>query len=220
MEDGPAGPLPRIGTDGRQPRQAYARPFDRADTRPRIGLVVREASDAALRRLPPTVALAYAAPPPPLLAQARARGMETLLLLPPAGLNASGLEAALGRFAGYVGALGTPGSPLSDTVQDTLHKRGLLYLDPGPGSGAPFQAWGRTADLSLEDAPTRGEVDRQLALLEQRARDTGSALGILPPSPSAFWLDRVAGWAATLPERGLVLAPVTAMIRRPASAQR
>ena len=41
LEDSPAGPLPRIAADGRQPRQAYARPFDRADTRPRIGLVVR-----------------------------------------------------------------------------------------------------------------------------------------------------------------------------------
>jgi len=216
LEDSPAGPLPRIAADGRQPRQAYARPFDRADTRPRIGLVVREAPEAALRRLPPTVALAYAAPPPPLLAQARARGMETLLALP-ANLDAAALDSSLGRFAGYVGVLA---GRHAEAVQDALRARGLLYLDPGPGDGAPFQAWGRTADLTLEDAPTRGEVDRQLALLEQRARDTGSALGILPPSPSGFWLDRVAGWAATLPERGLVLAPVTAMIRRPASAQR
>lgn len=223
LEDGPAGPLPRVAADGRQPRLAYARPFDRADTRPRIGLVMREAPEAALRRLPPTVALAYAAPPPPVLAQARSRGMETLVALP-AGLEAARLDTVLGRFAGYVGALGAvpaaPGEHPADAVQDSLRTRGLLYLDPVPGHGAPVQAWGRDADLAMEDAPTRGEIDRQLALLEQKARDTGSALGILPPAPSALWLDRVAGWAATLPERGLVLAPVTAMIRRPASAQR
>jgi polysaccharide deacetylase 2 family uncharacterized protein YibQ len=90
---------------------------------------------------------------------------------------------------------------------------------PAPTTAATH-AWGRTADLLLEEAPTRGEVNRQLAALEQRARDTGSALAILPEASSALWLDRLAAWAATLPERGFVLAPVTAMIRRPASAQR
>jgi polysaccharide deacetylase 2 family uncharacterized protein YibQ len=219
LEDGAAGLLPRIAADGRQPRQAYARPFDRADTRPRIGLVIRDAPEAALRRLPPTVALAYATAPAPLLAEARARGMETLVLLP-ANPNSSRLDAALARFAGYVGALGLPpDGRASAAVQDALRTRGLLYLDPGPTTAATH-AWGRTADLLLEEAPTRGEVNRQLAALEQRARDTGSALAILPEASSALWLDRLAAWAATLPERGFVLAPVTAMIRRPASAQR
>src|SRR6185295_5091704 len=34
------GPLPIIGADGRAPWKVYARPFDAADTRPRIAIVV------------------------------------------------------------------------------------------------------------------------------------------------------------------------------------
>lgn len=211
LEPGPAGPLPRIGTDGRQPRLVYARPFDRADTRPRVALVIPDASEAALPRLPPVVALAFPDAPATLLAAARARGVETLLMLPP-GTQAA--EAALGRFAGYVGVLGAvePGQ------QRAFGERGLLVLDPRPGH-VPRNAWGRAADLLLENAPTRGEIDRQLAQLERLARERGSALGLLPGAHPLI-VARVAAWAAELPRRGLVLAPVSAMIRRPSSAER
>ncbi|EHM03498.1 hypothetical protein HMPREF9946_00071 [Acetobacteraceae bacterium AT-5844] len=220
LEDSGAGPLPRIAEDGRQPRLVYARAFDRADTRPRIGLILPAAPEQALRRLPGEIALAYREAPQPLLAAARARGMETLLLLPPVA-EPGALDTALARFSGYVGVLGAPGGGReSARTQDILRKRGLLYLDAATDSTAPIHAWGRSADLMLNNAPTRGEVDRQLRALENIAREAGSALGVLPEAPSPLWLDRVAGWAASLPERGLVLAPVSAMIRRPASAQR
>lgn len=211
LEASPAGPLPRIGADGRQPRLAYARPFDRADTRPRVALVIPDASEAALPRLPGAVALALPEAPASLLATARARGLETLLLLPP-GLEAP--EAALGRFAGYVGVLGA----VEPGLQRAFAERGLLVLDPRPGA-PPRRAWGRAADLQLENAPTRGEIDRQLAQLERLAREQGSALGLLPGAHPLI-VSRVAAWAAELPQRGLVLAPVSAMIRRPSSAER
>jgi polysaccharide deacetylase 2 family uncharacterized protein YibQ len=213
LEDSPDGPLPRIGADGRQARHAYARRFDRADTRPRIGLVMPGASVAVLPHLPGAIALALPNAAMPLLEMARARGMETLLLLPtdPAGLN-----AALAHFSGYVGATG-PDIPIA--IQDVLRDRGLLFLNARAGAPPPSHAWGRTADLVLEDAPTRGEIDRQLQELERLARERGSALGILPV-PRPLFVERLAAWALRLPENGLVLAPVTAMIRRPASAQR
>jgi hypothetical protein len=207
LELGPGGLLPRIGADGRQPRLAYARPFDRTDTRPRVALVVLEGSAAALSRLPAAVAMALPEAPEALLAAARARGVETLLLLPPAAP-----EAALGRFAGYVGVLGT----VEPALQHIFHERGLLVLDPRPGAAPPSRAWGRAADLMLEEAPTRGEIDRQLARLERLARERGSALGVLPV-PHPLMVSRLAAWAAELPQRGLVLAPVSAMIRRPSS---
>jgi polysaccharide deacetylase 2 family uncharacterized protein YibQ len=212
LEPGPNGPLPRIGADGRQPRLAYARAFDRADTRPRVALVIPEVSEAALPRLPGAVALALPEAPAALLAAARARGLEMVLLLPP-GLERP--EAALGRFAGYVGVLGAVGPDL----QRAFAERGLLVLDPRPGAAPPSRAWGRAADLLLENAPTRGEIDRQLARLERLARDQGSALGLLPGAHPLI-VARVAAWAAELPQRGLVLAPVSAMIRRPSSAER
>ncbi|MDB5370524.1 MAG: hypothetical protein JWP20_2082, partial [Roseomonas sp.] len=224
LEQGPAGRRPRIAADGRQARHVYARPFDRADTRPRIGLVMLGASDPALRRLPAATALALPAAPASLLEQARLRGMETLLLLPPEPTPGT-LDAALARFTGYVGVLATPDegrAPAAETpiaVQEALRARGLLFLDPREGAAAPSHAWGRSADLILEDAPTRGEIDRQLTELERLAHARGSALGILP-GPRPMLVERVAAWAAGLPQRGFVLVPVTAMIRRPANAQR
>jgi polysaccharide deacetylase 2 family uncharacterized protein YibQ len=216
LEPSPAGPLPRVGPDGRQPRHAYARPFDRADTRPRLALVMLRTSDAALKHLPGPVGLVLEDAQAPLLAAARARGMETLLLLR-AGTEDDAPEPALARFAGYVGVLGA--GDISPATQQRLRDRGLLLLDPHPGASAPAIAWGRAADLVLEDAPTRGEIDRQLETLERLAREGGSALGILP-GPRLLMVERVASWAAGLPGRGLVLAPVTAMIRRPTSAER
>jgi hypothetical protein len=207
LEPVPGGALPRIGADGRLPRLAYAGHFDRADTRPRVGLVLPGATEPALYRLPPAIALALADPAPALLAAARTRGMETLLLLPAPGSTA--LPPLLGRFAGYVGALG------GSDADALLASRGLLRLEPRPGGPAPERAWGRSVDLVLESAPTRGEIDRQLDALERLARERGSALGLLPGAPPLL-VERVAAWAAGLPARGMALAPVTALIRRPA----
>jgi hypothetical protein len=210
LDSTPDGLLPRIGADGTPPRRAYARHFDRADTRPRVGLLLPGATEPALHRLPPAVTLALAEPNAALLALARARGMETVLVLPPPGSTA--LPPVLGRFTGYVGALG---GAEADTL---LAARGLLRLEPRPGSPPPERAWGRGVDLLLEAAPTRGEIDRQLQALERLARERGSALGLLPGA-SPLLVERVAAWAAGLDARGVALAPVTALIRRPSSPQ-
>jgi polysaccharide deacetylase 2 family uncharacterized protein YibQ len=117
---------------------AYAAPFDAADRRPRVGLILagvgldRAASLAAIRSLPAGITLAvspYALDPAPLLAAARAAGHEYLVSIPmeperfplndpgnhalltrqtPAQ-NRRELEWALSRFAGYVGATGALG---------------------------------------------------------------------------------------------------------------
>ncbi len=138
LEVGAYGPLPRIGADGRTPMRVYARPFDRTEIRPRIGLVLgglgmnAALTEEAIRRLPAATTLAfspYATQIALLLDRARGRGMETLLALPlePTGypLNSPGdralltglsatennerLDWALSRFTGYVGAIGALG---------------------------------------------------------------------------------------------------------------
>ncbi len=130
--------MPRLGPDGRSPIRAYGRPFDRADTRPRVALVVGNAgmhgalTEQAIERLPAEVALAfspYAPRPLRLVELARARGMELLIGLPlePTGFplndpgerailsgqpwaeNADRLDWALSRIPGYVGAIGAIG---------------------------------------------------------------------------------------------------------------
>ena len=66
----------------------------------------------------------------------------------------------------------------------------------------------------LDEPGTRGEIDRRLAELEAVARDRGAALG-LAGSVTPVLVERIAAWAQGLDARGLVLAPVSAMIRRP-----
>lgn len=136
LEESPHGPLPRIGPDGAEPRTAYARPFDRTDTRPRIALVIGGFGGAglraeeALRRLPPAATLALsplALRPDLLLEPARRRGLEVVLALPlespgdlpaehllraslPPGENLERLHRAMGRFAGYAGVVGALGA--------------------------------------------------------------------------------------------------------------
>ena len=260
QEPGPHGPLPRVGPDGRTPIRAYGHPFDRADTRPRVGLVVgglgmnAAVAEEAVRRLPSAVTLAfspYATRIDFLLDQARAKGMEMLVALPlePAGhptINNAGnralltrlspaenrdnLEWALSRFGGYTGAVGALGpmrgerfAELAETlhpVQEALRGRGLLYVDPRPGARPPERVWGRAVDIVVDEPATRGEIERKLEALERLARERGTAgaLGYAGEA-SPVVVDRIAAWAGGIEERGLALAPVSAMIRRPGAEE-
>ena len=132
VANSPDGPLPIIGKDGRQVWRVYGRPFDAADTRPRIALVVtglgldHALSQAALDRLPGAVTLAfdpYADDLKNAFNQARTLGHETLLGLPmepldyprqdpgpltllaslPDDQNIRRLNKLMGSGSGYVG---------------------------------------------------------------------------------------------------------------------
>jgi len=132
LEQTPDGQLPVITADGRAPLQAYARPFDAADTRPRIAIVIgglgirASATKLALDHLPPAVTLSFA----PYVSDiqhwvdgARGAGHEVLVEVPmepfdfpatdpgpytltaavSADENTRRLSWALSRFTGYVG---------------------------------------------------------------------------------------------------------------------
>lgn len=141
IDQGPTGPLPVIGPDGRQPWRVYSRPYNALDTRPKIALVIAdlglstERTQAALN-LPGAVSLAFA-PYSRKLAEwidaARSDGHEVLLTLPmePADFpqsdpgpfalmasfdaeqNINRLEWVLSRATGYVGLINHQGSGLS-----------------------------------------------------------------------------------------------------------
>lgn len=133
------GPLPRVGDDGRRPADVYAKPFNRADKRPRIGIVVTglglsdAATESAIQGLAGGVTLAFAPYSSKLnewIRLARAGGHEVLINIPmepvnyPAydpgpqtlltSLNANGnldrLLWALSRATGYVGVVDFLGS--------------------------------------------------------------------------------------------------------------
>jgi polysaccharide deacetylase 2 family uncharacterized protein YibQ len=186
----------------------------------------------------------YAAEPGAILAAARARGMESLMSLPfePQGwpLNDPGDRAmltglpmeenldrlfwALSRAQGQVGVVGALG-PLRgerfaaqpgalEAVQRILASRGLIYVEPRPGAPGPGFTWGAAVDLVLDEPAGAAAIDARLAALEARARDRGAAIGYAG-DPSPVLVARIAAWAEGLAQRGVVLAPVSAMIRRP-----
>ena len=186
----------------------------------------------------------YAPQPDVLAALARERGIELLVSLPlePAGYpvndpgvralltgrppaqNADNLDWALSRFRGYVGAIGALGAMRGERfaqmpdqmarVQDALHLRGLLYVDPRPSAPTPSRVAGRSIETVLDSPPTRQEIERRLGELETVARLRGSALGFAG-NVTPMLLDRLVAWAVGLEARGLALAPVTALIRVP-----
>jgi polysaccharide deacetylase 2 family uncharacterized protein YibQ len=187
----------------------------------------------------------YAARPGQAAERARERGMETLISIPmeptgyplndpgeralltgrPMAENMDSLDWVMTRAQGYVGAIGALGAMRGERfatlpealgqVQDVLRGRGLLYLDPRPGAPAPARAWGRSVDIVLDEpAGTRDVIDRRLEELERIARDRGAALG-LAGAATPVLVERLAAWAAGLDGRGLVLAPVSVLIRRP-----
>jgi polysaccharide deacetylase 2 family uncharacterized protein YibQ len=175
----------------------------------------------------------------------RAKGVESLVGLPmePAGYplndpgnralltgrsapeNMANLEWVLSRFPGYVGVIGVVGGMRGErfaameqsylALQESLRNRGLLYLDARTGVNPPARAWGRSVDVILDEPATRAEIERRLVELETIAKARGSALG-LANGATPVLVDRLMAWAAGLDGRGAVLAPVTAIIRRPA----
>jgi polysaccharide deacetylase 2 family uncharacterized protein YibQ len=145
-EDTAEGSLPRIGVDGRQPWQFYARPFNAADGRPRIAIIIaglglsRVETDAAIARLPANVTLAFDVQSRVIgawCARARQDGHETLLTVPmepfdyprsdpgpntllttlPNTDKIQRLLWALGQASGYVGITTLSGSRFTTDPQ-------------------------------------------------------------------------------------------------------
>jgi polysaccharide deacetylase 2 family uncharacterized protein YibQ len=156
-------------------------------------------------------------------------GPYTLLTGGSPAANADKLHWVLSRIDGYVGAAGVIGTMRGerlaamtdqmDAVLAELAARGLLYIDPREDHGGVSKAWGRHVDLVIDDPADRDVADRamidaKLAALEQLAKDTGSALGlVMRPTPVA--VARIAAWTNGLADRGLALAPVSALALPP-----
>jgi uncharacterized protein len=144
--------------------------------------------------------------------------------LPPAE-NMTRLHWAMSRIAGYVGvtnALGQMrGERLSgmaeqfDPMLEDIAARGLLFIDARAGQPVPRLVWNRSVDLVIDADPVNeASLDERLEALAKLAKDRGSALGLVSV-PRPVTLDRVAAWTNTLRDRGLVLAPVSALVASP-----
>jgi polysaccharide deacetylase 2 family uncharacterized protein YibQ len=188
------GMVPRLGPENRTSIRAYARPFDRSDTRARIGIVINniglngQFSEDAIRSLPGGVTLAfspYAARPEPLQDRARARGMEMLVALPlephgfgqsadpgpqalltglPLAENLDRLDWALSRIQGQVGAIGGLGS-----------MRGERFAANGELLASVQQALTQRGLLYVDPRPAAPQPERAF----------GRAIDLLLDEPSA-----------------------------------
>ncbi len=212
-----------------------------------LGLEASEIG-TALDRLPPEISLAFSPYTPRLpewVANVRERGHEVLLSLPlepldfprvdpgpftllsslPAAENQDRLSWVLSRAPGIVGVIAEEGGRFATSARavlpviETLHRRGLMVVDPRTVSGSLTGRVARdlgvaralgTAVLINELNPRT--VDQRLFEAEAIARGGGAALVVLTPTPAA--LDRLQRWVGLLPSRGVVLAPVTAIANR------
>lgn len=146
FENGPHGPLPIVGSNGRTSAQAYARPFTAQQGRPSIAIIIgglgfnATATTQAIDELPAEVTLSfvpYASNLQSWIDRARQRGHEVMLELPmepfdpdaddtgPETLLASGsaqqnvarLDQLLSRGAGYFGVTNYQGARFATSAQ-------------------------------------------------------------------------------------------------------
>ncbi len=187
----------------------------------------------------------YATHLDPLLDAARNTGHEYLLSLPmenalypqndpgelalmtgaPPAQNALRLAESLGQFGGYAGVTGALGedllgerfagsAPQMKLVTAELARRGLFYIDTRPGAARLPDAWGRDIDVIVDRPAGFASLQAGLDQLERIARDKGRALGlVMAVKPGEVALLQT--WADGLGDRGLALAPASALAERP-----
>ena len=147
-------------------------------------------------------------------------GPQTLLTSLTSEQNVDRLHWLMSRFQGYVGLMSYMGARftaseqgLAPVLRDTA-QRGLIYVDDGSSSrsiagqlaGAHNLPFART-DIVLDTVPTPVEIDRALARLEMKARDSGVAVGFATAQPAT--IARIADWAKKVEARGIFLVPIT-----------
>lgn len=131
----------------------------------------------------------------------------------------------LGRFDGMIGLNNHMGSRFTQdpagmkAVMEELSKRGLMFLDSmtSPKSvgvdearrhGVPALA----RDVFIDNEETYDAVMAQLHRTEQVARKQGNAIAIGHPHDAT--IDALTAWLPTLKDKGLVLVPISAILRR------
>jgi uncharacterized protein len=147
-------------------------------------------------------------------------GPQTLLTSLTPEQNVDRLHWLMSRVQGYVGLINYMGSRFTASEQGLAQvlrdagQRGLIYVDDGSSSRSIASQLAGThnlpfakVDIVLDTIPTPVEIDRALARLEMKARDTGIALGFAAAQPAT--IARIAEWAKKVESRGIFLVPVT-----------
>lgn len=186
----------------------------------------------------------YAGSPARMVTEIRNRGHEVLISVPmepvefplsdpgPRALmthlspeeNLERLHWVMTRAGGYVGMTNALGamrgerfSSMGDQMTAMLRelgRRGLLFVDARPDAERNHLSWHRSVDLVVDEIATEERIDQRLELLSRLARDRGAALG-LATQPRSVTIDRIAAWTTGLADKGITLAPITAIAQAP-----
>lgn len=135
------------------------------------------------------------------------------------------IAANLSHFGAYVGVNNHMGSkftasrPGMEIVIDEMKKRGLLFLDSRTSAqsvGAELASAAGVPNASrnvfLDDVLSSDNVWHQLGEVEKAAKRNGYAIAIGHPHDNT--LNALAQWLPGLREKGLVLVPLTAIVRQ------
>ncbi|OUJ03464.1 hypothetical protein HK15_12155 [Acetobacter orientalis] len=134
--------------------------------------------------------------------------------------NTTNYQWALSSLAGYVGVTNaTTGTSTEDYTHSTaftpiltdMAQRGLLYLNATPDTAIQNTEATGTADVNINTDADIVNIDIQLLKLQQAARRTGRAIGVMGPlRPVALACLRA--WIPHLKDVGITLVPVSMLL--------
>jgi hypothetical protein len=161
-------------------------------------------------------------PMEPINYPANDAGPKTLLTTATPMENRERLNWALSRFTGYVGVLSLFGSRYTTAPEslrptlEAINGRGLIFVDSRTSlRSAGFRIAGEIglpraiSNRFIDVQASRDEIDRRLDELVKIATTSGFAVGIGQPYPAT--VERVAAFVRAADERGLAIAPVSAI---------
>jgi polysaccharide deacetylase 2 family uncharacterized protein YibQ len=126
----------------------------------------------------------------------------------------------MSRYTGYVGVTNLMGAKFEASqealtpVLEELKKRGLLYVDDGSVHASTTSQIGSTIGLDYAVATVQSDgsdIAVQLAKLEATAKERGAAIAVVKVKLGTA--KQLADWAAKLQSKGIVLVPVSAVVR-------
>lgn len=151
-------------------------------------------------------------------------GPYTLLTTANALENRRRTEWLLSRATGYFGVTNYQGARFATDsraiapVFEMLEERGLAFIHDGAAPRSVFETVAESNHLPYTQAarvvdadPTGAAIDEQLLHLEAISLQRGSALGTGFAFP--ITIDQIRDWAETLPSKGYLLAPASALPR-------
>ncbi len=132
----------------------------------------------------------------------------------------------LSRISGYVGIVNYMGSRFVTAdakltpVLSVLHDHGLIFVDTHSNPLSSVGGLARelkvpyaAADVSIDATASRDAIDQALVKLEGIAKEKGKAVGIAGTYPVTF--ERLGEWIKSLNAKGIVLAPISAVLTNP-----